>query len=104
MGMVNTQAIKILPAMPQRTAETRLEAPTPMMAEEMTWVVETGARRIVAVKITMLPADSAAKPLIGFNLMILCPMVFIIRQPPADVPSAMAAAQATITQVGTTHS
>ncbi|OMI32921.1 hypothetical protein SPAR_44078, partial [Streptomyces sparsogenes DSM 40356] len=28
---------------PQRTAFTRLVAPTPMMAEVMTWVVEIGA-------------------------------------------------------------
>ena len=30
-GIVNTQAIKMLVATPQRTAETRLLAPTPMM-------------------------------------------------------------------------
>ena len=35
-GSVNTQAATILPAIPQRTAERRLVAPTPMIAEEIT--------------------------------------------------------------------
>ena len=32
----------MLPATPQRTAESRLLDPTPMIADEITWVVETG--------------------------------------------------------------
>ena len=41
-GMVSTQAMTIWPAMPQRTADRRRVAPTPMIAELMVWVVDTG--------------------------------------------------------------
>ena len=41
-GRVSTQAATILPARPQRTAEKRLEAPTPMMVALITWVVLSG--------------------------------------------------------------
>ena len=40
--MVMTHAITMLPATPQRTAEARCAAPTPMMAPVMVCVVETG--------------------------------------------------------------
>lgn len=43
MGMVSVQATSMLRATPQRTAETRFDAPTPMMLAEMTCVVLTGA-------------------------------------------------------------
>src|SRR5258706_8481071 len=94
----------MLPAMPHRTAETRFEAPTPMIAVEMTWVVETGAWRCEAARMTAAPAVSAANPLIGRSLMILWPIVFMMRHPPADVPRAIAVAQATMAQTGTTSS
>jgi hypothetical protein len=42
-GNVSTQALTMERAMPQRTAETRRVAPEPMMAEVITWVVDTGA-------------------------------------------------------------
>src|SRR5205085_734612 len=100
-GMVSTHAISMLPATPQRTADTRFEAPTPAIHDEITCVVLTGACSQLAVRITDAAAVSAAKPLIGFNLMILCPIVFMIRQPPDAVPSAIAVAQARITQIGT---
>ena len=40
--MVTTQAMTMLPATLQRTAETRRAAPTPTIAPVMVWVVETG--------------------------------------------------------------
>ena len=43
MGKVRTQAVTIERATPQRTAEKRLVAPAPMIAEVITWVVEIGA-------------------------------------------------------------
>ena len=43
MGKVSTQAMTIDRATPQRTAERRLVAPTPITAEVMVWVVEIGA-------------------------------------------------------------
>jgi hypothetical protein len=41
-GMVMIQAVTMLLAVPQRTADNRRVAPTPMMEELMTWVVEIG--------------------------------------------------------------
>ncbi len=38
-GIVTTHATMMCLATPQRTADKRLVAPTPRMAEEMTWVV-----------------------------------------------------------------
>ena len=38
----------MLPATPQRTAEKRSLAPTPMIADEITWVVETGIPKVDA--------------------------------------------------------
>src|SRR4051794_36667388 len=103
MGMVSTQAMSMFLATPQRTAETRLDAPTPMMLAEMTCVVLTGALSQVATRITVAPAVSAAKPLIGRSLMILWPIVFMMRQPPEAVPSPIAVAQLTITHTGTSN-
>src|SRR5947208_6866510 len=102
--MVNTQATSMFWATPQRTADTRFDAPTPMMLDEMTCVVLTGAFSHVAVRITIAAAVSAANPLIGRSLMIRCPIVFMIRHPPDAVPSAIAVAHATITHVGTVMS
>src|SRR6059058_3287995 len=88
-------------ATPQRTAENRFDAPTPMMLDAITCVVLTGACNSVAVRITAAAALSAANPLIGRSRLILWPIVFMIRQPPDAVPSPIAVAQATITQKGT---
>src|SRR6476659_4184865 len=41
-GIVSTQATTMLPATPQRTAESRFVAPEPITAPETTWVVESG--------------------------------------------------------------
>src|SRR5260370_26282742 len=102
MGMVRTQASNIFWATPQRTADTRFDAPTPMMLAEITCVVLTGAPKWVATRITVAPAVSAAKPLMGRSLIILWPIVFMIRQPPEAVPRPIATAQLTITQMGGT--
>ena len=42
IGKVSSQATTMFPATPQRTAETRLPAPAPMTAPEITCVVESG--------------------------------------------------------------
>ena len=44
-GMVTIQAMTMFPATPQRTAEERCAAPTPMMAPVMVCVVDTGMPR-----------------------------------------------------------
>src|SRR5581483_8411353 len=41
-GIVSTHAVTMFPATPQRTAERRFVAPTPMTAPETTCVVESG--------------------------------------------------------------
>src|SRR5581483_9307987 len=71
IGIVSTQAIRMFRATPHRTADTRFDAPTPMMLAEITCVVLTGACRWLAVRITAAAAVSAANPLIGRSRMIL---------------------------------
>jgi hypothetical protein len=46
---VRTHAATMFPATPQRTAESRLVAPTPITAEVIVWVVEIGASYTYAV-------------------------------------------------------
>src|SRR5262245_51134072 len=99
--MVRTQAQAIRAVTPQRTAETRWLAPTPMIAPLTTWVVETGSPRCEAVRMVIAAEVSAANPWIGFRSMIFVPIVLMIRTPPAIVPAPIADAQATMTQIGT---
>ena len=47
--MVSTQATTMLPATPQRTADSRFVAPTPRIDEVIVWVVEIGAAKANAV-------------------------------------------------------
>ena len=63
--------------------------PTPMMEEQITWVVLTGIPAADAPRIVTAPAVSAAKPFTGRSFVILYPMVLTIRHPPASVPSAI---------------
>jgi hypothetical protein len=51
-GIVMTQVLTISLALAQRTALGRSEAPMPMMDELTTWVVDTGAPIMDALKIT----------------------------------------------------
>src|SRR5262245_53269799 len=94
-GMVRIQAQTMRPAIPQRTADSRVVAPTPTMAPVMVWVVLTGMPA-TAVPISMIePAVSAQKPPTGFSLVMPIPIILTIRQPPARVPSPIAAWAAT---------
>src|SRR5437868_4627089 len=78
------------PATPQRTADTRLAAPAPMIPPEMTWVVERGNPAWEAARITVALAPWAEKPCAGSILMIRLPIVLMMRQPPVYVPRAIA--------------
>lgn len=100
--MVSTQALTMLCATPHRTAENRLDDPTPKILPEITCVVETGIPKWLAVKMTAAADVSAANPCTGSRRMILWPIVLMIRQPPADVPAAIATAHASTTHDGTT--
>ena len=94
----------MFPATPQRTAENRSLAPTPMIADEMTWVVDTGIPKCDAPKMIVAAVVSAAKPWTGSSFTTRWPIVLMIRQPPAAVPSEIAEAAARITQSGTVGS
>ena len=104
MGIVRTHAHTIRPAMPHRTAESRAYDPTPMIAPVMVCVVLTGTPRAVAANSEIAPAVSAANPPTGCSRVIFDPMVWMIRQPPASVPSAIAACAAITTQNGIVNS
>jgi hypothetical protein len=52
-GIVINQARIMFFATPQRTADILCPAPTPMMLEETTWVVETGPPTKAAPRITI---------------------------------------------------
>src|SRR4051794_25916384 len=91
----------MLPATPQRTAETRFAAPPPMTAPEMTWVVDSGKPACEAARITAAPDPCATKPWAASILMMRVPIVRMIRQPPDHVPAAIAVAALTTTHVGT---
>ena len=79
---MSAHAIAMLPATPQRTAESRLAAPAPMIAPVITCVVESGNPTCEAERITAAPVPWAAKPCAGSILMIRLPIVLMIRQPP----------------------
>ena len=79
---MSTHATAMLPATPQRTAESRFAAPAPMTPPEMTCVVDSGKPRCVAVRTTAAPAPCAEKPCAESILMIRLPTVRMIRQPP----------------------
>ena len=90
----------MLPATPQRTADSRSLDPTPMIALEMTWVVETGIPKCDAVRMIVAAVVSAAKPWTGSSFTTCWPIVRMIRQPPAAVPSEIAVAARTMTHSG----
>ena len=77
------------------------DAPTPMIDPVMVCVVDTGTPRYVALNSVIAPPVSAQKPCIGVSLVIFDPMVFTMRQPPNNVPRAIAAWQVITTQNGT---
>ena len=72
----------MLPATPQRTAESRLPAPAPITPPAITCVVESGKPKCDEVRITAAPAPWAENPCAASILMILVPIVLMIRQPP----------------------
>ena len=67
-GIVMIHASRMLRATPQRTLRTPPDEPTPMIALEMTCVVETGIPNDAAVRITVAAVVSAAKPWTGSSL------------------------------------
>ena len=99
-GIVSIQATIKLRVTPQRTAERRLTAPTPIIEPVIVCVVLTGIFNISVMYSVIAPAVSAATPSSGVTLVILEPIVFIILQPPDIVPIDIAVKQANATQSG----
>lgn len=89
-GMVSIQAQRRFTVTPQRTADKRLVAPTPMMDPVIVCVVETGIPICPVKNKVNAPAVSAATPSNGVTLVILVPIVFTIFHPPLMVPKPMA--------------
>src|SRR5690606_15578191 len=92
-GMVRIQAQMMRSITPIFSARGFLAKPTPMIAVEMLWVVDTGMPKCAARVSTVAELVSAAKPWIGCSLTILWPRVLMIRQPPEAVPAAITMAQ-----------
>lgn len=93
------QAMTMLRATPQRTADARRAAPTPTIEPVMVCVVDTGMPSHVAQNSASAPPVSAQKPCMGVKWVIREPTVRTMRQPPHNVPSAIA-----LWQLNTTHS
>src|SRR5664279_731715 len=91
-GIVRIQAVTMLRAIPQRTALIRSLVPTPMIAVEMTCVVDTGMPKCDAAMMIDAAVVSAAKPWTGSSFTTRWPIVFMIRHPPAAVPNDIAVA------------
>ena len=79
-GRVITHARTMLPPTPHRTADSRFEAPTPMMVDEMICVVDNGRPNRDATSMTVAVDASAANPWIGLKLTRRTPSVL---DPPA---------------------
>ncbi len=86
-------AITISFATLQRTAERRCPAPTPMMLDETTCVVDTGPPKSAAVRMTAAEAVCEQKAWTDLSRQIFDPIVRMIRQPPVAHPAAIAPAQ-----------
>src|SRR5687767_210964 len=90
IGIVSTQAQTIRLATPHLTADILRVEPTPTIAPVIVCVVDTGIPPSVVPNNAMAPAVSAQKPPTGFNFVIFEPIVCTMRQPPDNVPSAIA--------------
>src|SRR5690606_10669290 len=96
--MVSTQAQSSLMVTPQRTADTRFVAPTPIILPVMVCVVETGIPKCSETYSVTAPDVSAATPSSEVTLVILDPMVFTIFQPPLIAPKPISTNDVTGTE------
>src|SRR2546430_17356715 len=87
-GNVSTHATRMFRATPQRTADSRFVAPTPMIAEVIVCVVEIGQPSWEATKSTVLAVVSAAKPSGGRTAMARPPWARVGLQAHDEVPGA----------------
>src|SRR5690606_24692163 len=99
-GIVNIQAHKRLIVTPQRTADTRLTTPTPIIEPVIVCVVDTGIPKCSVIPKVAAPAVSAATPSSGVTFGLFVPIVCAVFQPPLAVQAAIAADQDIGTQAG----
>src|SRR6476646_8510960 len=92
-GIVRIQAITIRSPQIQRTLRTPFIVPTPRIDPVIACVVLIGMPRCVATMIVEAADVSAQKPPTGANRVIPDPIVFTMRHPPKNVPSAIAPLQ-----------
>ena len=90
-GRVSTQAKMMSPATSHRTVEPLRASPTPAIEPAIVWVVEIGVPREIAAKMVTAPPSSAQNPCIGLIWVMREPIVCTMRQPPTNVPTAIAA-------------
>src|SRR6266568_7493968 len=100
-GIVMIHAHTMRRATPHRTAERRFVAPTPMIADAITWVVLTGMPARAVLARAMPPPVSAEKPCHGRRAVTRCDIVRTIRHPPKNVPNEIEACAPRMTQNGT---
>src|SRR5690606_24955461 len=100
-GNVSSQALPMLTATFQFTADRRRVEPTPITAAEMTCVEDTGAPRPAAVAYSTAAAvSSAAKPCGGSRAVTFEPRVRMMRVPPTAVPAESTPAHERYTHTG----
>src|ERR1044071_1045068 len=98
--MVRIQAQTMRPATPHFTADNLRVAPTPTIEPVMVCVVETGVPVSVTYASVSAAAGSAQKPPTGLSFVMRVPIVRTMRQPPDNVPNAIAACAESTTVVG----
>ncbi len=99
-GRVRPQAMNMRVAVDQRTTPPLRPRPAPMTAPEHAWVVEREKPRLEEARMTLAAEVWAAKPCCGCRSVRPLPMVRMMRQPPREVPSAMARPAETMTHTG----
>src|SRR5215475_8458778 len=100
-GSVSTQAMTMLRTTDQWTTPPARPRPAPMMPPDTTCVVDSEKPKYDEARIVVEDAVSAENPCGDLISVTRVPSVRITRQPPENVPSAIAVAQTTLTQSGT---
>src|SRR5262249_29448833 len=100
-GMVSTHATTMLRTTFQWTTPPARPRPAPMTPPDTTCVVESEKPKYEDARIVVDDAVSAEKPCGERISVTRVPSVLITRQPPENVPSAIAVAHTILTQVGT---
>lgn len=99
-GSVSTQDTAIRPAIPHRISASLRPRPAPRIPPAQTCVVDSGNPMCEDVRMTVVAVVSAVNPWGDSMSVSPLPMVLMIRQPPAYVPSEIASPALRITHHG----